>query len=236
MTVEANPRESGLVLRTCGYATAVRPADGSLDPAGPIAEAIADLWWLMLGLGVAVFALFVGLLVAGLFHRARNDEDAGRPPGRHLLWILGGGVVLPLVVIVVVWVATVQVMRFTPDRAESGALVIDVIGHQWWWEVHYPDADVTMRNELHIPTGRPVEFRLTTADVIHSFWIPPLGGKMDMIPGDVNTLVLVAEEPGEYLTQCYEFCGLEHAQMFLTVVAEPVEDFEEWLGDKQDAS
>jgi cytochrome c oxidase subunit II len=205
-------------------------ADGSLDPQGPAAEAIAELWWLLLGLGVAVFVAFAVLLVVGLFRRRR---EAPNQLGR---WIVGGGVVLPLIVLVVVFGATVQAMRVLPDRAPSEALVVEVVGHQWWWEVRYPAEGITTTDELHIPVGRPVALQLTSADVIHSFWVPALAGKMDLLPDHVNMLVLQADQPGEHLSHCAEFCGLRHANHRLIVVAEPAERFAAWVADQRDST
>lgn len=196
---------------------------GSLDPKGPTARAIADLWWLMLWLGVAVFALFAVLLVIGLFRRPtkRGTPSAGR-------WLVGGGVVLPLVVIAIVFGATLVAMRATPMQAPQDALVIDVVGHQFGYEVTYPDEGIRLVNELRMPVGRPVALRLTSTDVIHSFWVPELGGKRDMLPDGINTLVLEADEPGEYIARCAEFCGLGHANMTLSVIVQPEADFMAW--------
>ena len=211
-------------------------AGGSLDPQGPVAEAMADLWWLMLVLGVVVFIVFAVLLGIGLFRRpsdATGDADDGDASGRTGRWLVGWGVIGPLVIIAVVFGATIQAMRVMEDDAPPDALVVDVVGQQWSYEVSYPDHDVTMTNELHIPVGRTVALRLTSADVIHSFWVPELGGKLDMLPDGVNTLVLRADEPGEHVSRCAEFCGLEHTTMRLTVIAEPAEQFDAWLADQQ---
>jgi cytochrome c oxidase subunit II len=202
---------------------------GSLDPKGPVAESIADSWWLMLGLGVAVFILFAALLAVGLFRRRRADEGAAEAQPSEKRWIVGGGVLLPFVLLVIVFGATVATMRALPDDAPPEALVIEVTGHQWWFEVSYPDAGITVPDELHLPVGRPVVLRLTSADVIHSFWVPELAGKLDMLPEDVNVLQLQADEPGEWGGQCAEFCGLEHATMRIRVVAESPEDFAAWI-------
>jgi cytochrome c oxidase subunit II len=212
--------------------------DGSLDPQGPAAEVMAELWWLLLGLGVAVFVAFAVLLVVGLFRRGpAAGRDSGRPaPTRFGRWIVGGGVVLPFIVLVVVLGATVQAMRVLPDSAPSEALAVEIVGHQWWWEVRYPGEGITTTNELHIPVGRPIALRLTSADVIHSFWVLALAGKMDLLPDKVNTMVLQADEPGEHLSHCAEFCGLQHANHRLIVVAEPAERFATWVADQQDRS
>lgn len=119
--------------------------------------------------------------------------------------------------------------------AEGKPLRIDVTGHQWWWEVRYPDSNISLKNELHIPAGMPIDIHLSTADVIHGFWVPRLGGKLDAIPGRVNVLRLQADEPGVYLGQCSEFCGLHHAVMKFTVKAHTPDDFARWLeGNRND--
>jgi cytochrome c oxidase subunit 2 len=201
---------------------------GALDPQGPAARAMADLWWLMLALGVVVFVVFAVLLAVGLVRRPVQPDQADE--GRRIRrWVVGGGVVMPTIVVLAVFAATIYAMRVVPTSAPSDALTIDIVGHQFWYEVTYPDEGITTRNELHIPVGRPVALRLTSADVIHSFWVPELGGKLDMLPDGVNTLVLEADEPGEHISRCAEFCGLEHAHMQLRVVAEPEDRFASWV-------
>jgi cytochrome c oxidase subunit 2 len=210
-------------------------AGGSLDPQGPVAEAMADLFWLMLGLGVAVFAVFAVVLALGVLRRRqvvepRPGRGAPSPFGR---WFVVGGVVVPLVILVVVFGATVRAMELVPTTAPQEALVVEIVGHQWWWEVRYPDEGIATRDELHIPVGRPVAFKLTSADVIHSFWVPTLGGKMDLVPDYTNTLVLQADEPGEHRSLCAEFCGVQHTTHVLTVVVEPEQRFASWVADRR---
>jgi cytochrome c oxidase subunit 2 len=200
-------------------------ATGGLDPKGPSAETIADLWWLMLWLGVAVFVVFAALLAVGLLRRPRSEE---RRPGDR--WILGGGVLMPLAVLVVVFGATVVAMRAMPgEDVPADALVVEIVGHQWTYAVTYPEQGVTAVDELHLPVGRPVALHLSSADVIHSFWVPELGGKMDMLPDGVNVLVLQADVPGEYGALCAEFCGVDHARMRMNVVVESDEAFRAWI-------
>lgn len=206
---------------------------GSLDPQGPVAAAMADLWWLMLGLGVAVFAVFAVLLAVALVRRPTDESTAGARVDR---WILGWGVIGPAVVIIVVFAATVWAMRVMSTTAPPDALVVEVVGNQWFYEISYPELGVTATDELHIPTGRQIAFQLTSADVIHSFWVPELAGKTDMLPDGVNTLVLQADEPGEHVSRCAEFCGLHHTAMQLRVVAEPPEQFEAWVAEQQTAA
>lgn len=210
---------------------------GAFDPQGPVAEAMAELWWLMLGLGTAVFVVFAALLVGGLFRRraASGSQEDGQPPAIFDRWLVVAGVVGPLLIIIVVFVASTRAMRWVPTSAPTDAVVVEMVAHQWWWEVHYPEQQVTLRNELHLPVGQPVNLRLTSADVIHSFWVPALGGKMDALPDGVNTLVLQADEPGEHQSLCAEFCGLEHANMRLRVVAEPADQFASWIAQQEGA-
>jgi cytochrome c oxidase subunit II len=212
-----------------------QPEGGALDPQGPVSEAMADLFWLMLGLGAVVFVVVVVVLALGLFRRGREGEpqvDRQRPD-RFGRWFVVGGVVAPLVILLVVFGATVNAMRFVPTTAPPEALVIEVVGHQFWWEVRYPDAGITTTNELHIPVGRRINLQLTSADVIHSFWVPELAGKLDLLPDRTNTLILQADEPGEHVSRCAEYCGLEHTKMLLTVVAEPEEQFASWVADRR---
>jgi cytochrome c oxidase subunit II len=208
---------------------------GVLDPQGPVSQTMADLWWLMLGLGGVVFVAVVVVLALGLFRRrpAAEQEMGRERPNRFGRWFVGTGVVAPLVILLIVFGATVQAMRSVPTTAPSDALVIEVVGHQFWWEVRYPDAGVTVTNELHLPVGRPVNLQLTSADVIHSFWVPALAGKLDLLPDHPNTLVLEADQPGVHRSRCAEFCGLEHTKMVLTVVAEPEDRFVSWLAERR---
>ena len=212
-----------------------QPEGGALDPQGPVSEAMADLFWLMLGLGAVVFVVVVVVLALGLFRRGREGEPQAdrQRPDRFGRWFVVGGVVAPLVILIIVFGATVKRMRFVPTTAPPEALVIEVVGHQFWWEVRYPDAGITTTNELHIPVGRRINLQLSSADVIHSFWVPELAGKLDLLPDRTNTLVLQADEPSQHRSRCAEFCGLEHTRMVLTVVAEPEDRFAAWVAERR---
>jgi cytochrome c oxidase subunit II len=212
-----------------------QPGGGALDPQGPVSEAMANLFWLMLGLGGAVFVAVVVVLGLGLFRRRPVGEPQPDRQGRDSFgrWFVVGGVVVPLVILVVVFGATVRAMRFVPTSAPPEALVIEVVGHQFWWEVRYPEQEVTVRDELHLPVGRRVNLQLSSADVIHSFWVPELAGKMDLLPARTNTLVLEADQPGVHTSRCAEFCGLEHTRMVLTVVAESEDRFAAWVAERR---
>lgn len=211
---------SGL-LASCG------PADlSTLAPAGPLATEIANLGWLMTGLGTLVFIAVMGFLALALLRkrspvRELTTDETEQPA---VLWI---GAALTVLVLAVVFAASLGVMRqlsgWEPER-----LTIEVTGKQWWWEVRYPQFGFTTANEIHIPVGERVQFELKSDNVIHSFWVPRLYGKMDLVPGTTTTFWLEASEPGTYQGVCAEFCGTQHAKMLFLVIAEAREDFDRW--------
>jgi cytochrome c oxidase subunit 2 len=196
-----------------------------LDPAGREATEVAELTWLMVGLGTAVWVLVVVLLIVGLRRRPSEDEQELR--GRR--FILLGGVVLPGVVIVVLMVLGGLAMS---GAAGDDTVEVQITGHQYWWEVRYPDQGVVTANEVHLPVDRPVRLVLRSEDVIHSFWVPRLGGKMDLIPGTTNVLELEPTEVGVHRGRCAEYCGLQHTRMQFEAVVSSEQDFEQWLADR----
>jgi cytochrome c oxidase subunit 2 len=193
-----------------------------------VAASIANLWWLMLGLGTIIYLGTMGYLLWALFRRRAAREPDINPGQENRLVLLAGGA-LPAVVIVSLFGLTLGTLRDISQATAGEPVVISVVGHQWWWEVSYDQVEVHTANEIHIPVGHPVEFRLTSDDVIHSFWVPQLHSKLDLNPGRVTTFRLVADQAGEYWAECAEFCGVQHALMKLLVVAEPLEDFQAWL-------
>jgi cytochrome c oxidase subunit 2 len=189
---------------------------------GPDADHIARLFWLMLTLGTVIYIVTMTVLVIALFRRRAEGRDNG--------FIIAGGVVLPTVVLLVLAIATVRTTnRVTADR--PGAMQVEVVGYQYWWEVAYAGG-VTTANEIHIPVGKPVDVGLTSVDVIHSFWVPELAGKLDLVPGQRNVLHLRADKAGTYRGQCAEFCGLQHTHMAFLVIAEPPAQFERWVDEQ----
>jgi cytochrome c oxidase subunit II len=196
----------------------------ALDPAGPTAASIHQLGMVMYA-GAAVVTLLVTVLMLVPFLRRR-----ARPVNRRLfLW--GGGVALPLVTLTLLVPYVLGTGQ--ESRAPPGRLHVDVTGHLWWWEVSYRRGDsalpVRSGNELRLPAGEPVELLLHANDVIHSFWVPNLAGKTDMIPGRVTRMVIQADRPGVYRGQCAEYCGTQHALMAFDVAVLPSEEFEAWL-------
>lgn len=186
----------------------------------------------MFWISAVVFMVVVGMIAVGLWRKRRHDED----PRRSVSWgepfILFAGVVIPALVLVGVFLVSLRDMSALSAPEEQTELTIDVVGHDWWWEASYGPSGAVTANEIHIPAGRPVRIRLTTADVIHSFWVPQLQVKVDMIPGKTNEMWLEADEPGRYRGQCAEFCGLQHANMIFYVVAQPPDEFESWLDNE----
>jgi len=209
----------------------------ALSPRSSDAETIADLWWLMVGLGAVAFAVFAVGLFTGLRRASAEGNDDRRRLGRQeptsvsRAWILGGGVALPTVLIAVVLVATVVALQDVAASDDEAEMSVEVIGHRFWWEVRYPDHGVVTANEVHIPAETEVEIVLRSADVIHSFWVPAVAGKMDLLPERTNRLVIAAE-PGRYRGSCAEFCGVSHANMDFLLVAHGEGGFDTWLAEQ----
>ena len=202
---------------------------------GPVASSEARLgWWLVIVSGVVV-AVVALLVVAGAVHRpAKREPMALERTGSHggLLWIYFGGLLLPALILIVSFGLTLGTLHATVSAPRDPAATVRIIGHRWWWEVRYVDRDPTKTivtaNEIHVPVGQPVRLELTSADVIHSFWVPQLAGKTDVIPGITNVAWLQADSAGVYRGACTEYCGLQHANMSPIVVAESPTAFQSW--------
>lgn len=203
-----------------------------LQPQGPVAQRQSFLWWLMFGLGTVIYLAVVGLVLTLVYRHWRGNEMQLSDRGTSLL-IAGGGIGLPIVVLSVLFALTLHTMVTLASSNNPSTLTIEVTGNQWWWEVSYPEYDLVTANEIHIPAGEPVRFELTSADVIHSFWVPQLAGKMDLFPGRTNIFWFQADEPGEYRGQCAEYCGIQHANMAFLVIAHEPEEFEAWVNQEQ---
>jgi cytochrome c oxidase subunit II len=181
----------------------------TLDPAGPFARSVARVWWVMFWGSLIITG---GMIALGVFVTLR---PSGRHrPGSARLFLVGGGLLFPgFVLVALMAYGFGPGFRLVPPGEPYR---VDVIAHQWWWEIVYPDVDggpLLDANEIHVPVGRPLLFTITAADVIHSFWVPKLGGKIDAIPGHRNRIVLQADATGVYRGQCSEFCGAQHARM-----------------------
>jgi cytochrome c oxidase subunit II len=198
-----------------------------LDPSGPYAARIAELWWLMLGVCAAVF---VAVLAAFLIALARGRRAAAYRNNYPVA--VSGAVAVSTLLLLFLIGASVLTDRALAKIGQENALKIEVVANQWWWMARYDDATpsrmFTTANELHIPVGRPVTLTLKSSDVIHSFWVPNLHGKKDLIPGRVATLTIKADKPGTYRGQCAEFCGHQHAKMAFLLVAQPQAEYDAW--------
>lgn len=195
-----------------------------------VAEREASLFRLLFYMGIGVFVLVAAILLTSIIRDHRRHGDNTEPKqvqGNTRLEIIWTAI--PILLVLFIFIITVQTMTAVaaPPPAASD-LKVTVIGHRWWWEFDYPDLGIKTANDLHIPAGVNVQIKLTSADVIHSFWVPNLSGKTDVIPGQNNTMWLKADQAGTYVGQCAEFCGLQHANMRLNVIAQSTADFDAW--------
>lgn len=220
-----------VILAGCEYDT----PRSALNPAGPVAAAQLDLFMLTFWWGLFIYVIVAGILCWALWryrYRADQAEQKGIPAQIHgnTLLEMGWGL-LPVIILIIIGIPTVRLIFANESRVEptEGDLVVNVIGYRWWWEFEYPELGIVTANELHVPVDRRVILNLNSADVLHSFWAPRLGGKRDLIPNQDNELWLEADAPGIYLGHCAEFCLTAHAYMRFRVIAEAEEDFERWV-------
>lgn len=216
-----------------------------LHPVGPQAGRIGELWWLMFWVCAAVYVLVMIPLLASIVRRRGQPGDGPvvRPAAagerRSARWV-GGATAVSTVILLGLLVASVVTGRSLDALASPQALTIDLTGYQWWWRAVYDDPVPARRvitaNEIHIPVGRTVHVVLSSRDVIHSFWVPELNGKKDLIPGHTTDTWIRADRPGVFRGQCAEFCGWQHAHMALLVIAEPPERFTAWLEGQRQAA
>lgn len=225
-----------LVLSAC-----TTGPQSALDPKGPFAQKPHDLYMVVFWVAVVVFVLVQGLVIyVAVRFRERADDDGSVPVQTHgntkleIFWTA-----LPALILAAIAVPTIQLIFEMRDEAPA-AYEIEVIGHRWWWEYRYDGGTIVTANELVIPAGEPVRLIMTAEEggsvsnaVIHSYWIPALGGKRDVVPGRISKLNIQADEPGRFLGQCAEYCGLSHANMRNRAVALPRAEFDQWLADQR---
>jgi cytochrome c oxidase subunit II len=205
------------------------------------ARSIFDLSMLVLAITAVIFVVVGSLLVYAIVNFRSRPEDEGREPPQvygstqiELAWTI-----IPILIVVVLFLATARVIHAVQDAPKpSGALEVTVVGHQFWWEYRYPQLGIVTANELHIPVSdpgrpRPTFLTLLSADTDHSFWIPQLGGKTDLIPNRVNRMWMDPPRPGLFLGQCAQYCGTQHAKMLQRVSVDSAEDFEAWVRAEQ---
>lgn len=227
-----------VLLTGCNIVTPDHP-QSTFDTLGPVAANQLFIFWVIFWAGVVVFIAVEAALIYMVFKfKRRDDRDPAQTHGNTRLEITW--TIVPVIVLIVAAVPTVlgifyaDAGRFVSADTKGQYLEIDTIGHQWWFEFRYPHPtnpgeQIAVANEIYIPVGEPVVFLLDSVDVIHSFWVPKLGGKVDMIPNNDNMLWYQADAPGEYYGQCVEFCGVSHANMRFKVVAVLRDEFDAWL-------
>ena len=208
----------------------------TFDPRGPVAaEQLEVFWWILIG-GFIVFVLVEAALIYAIFKfRVKNESDIPvQTHGNHTLEIIWTAI--PAVLLIILMVPTIQTLfyMYEAPKTTKPEHTLEAIGHQWWFEFRYPDPsnpekEIVTANEVYIPVGYPVAINLESVDVIHSFWVPKLAGKTDMVPSEGNFMWFEADEPGEYYGQCAEYCGTSHANMKFKVVAVPENEFNAWL-------
>lgn len=236
MSLRKHDRTTVLLGITVPLLSACEGPQSALDPAGTAAELIARLWWPTLFVATVVTLLVLALLLVAVFraHRKRAALSLSGRQSRNL--VIAGGIILPLAATIPFALSSFSIGRTIDAPVPNDAMTVEVIGKLWWWEVHYLDEAgnriATTANEIHIPVGEPVRFLLKSDNVIHSFWVPNLQGKTDMMPGRTNVTSVTAEKPGVYRGQCAEYCGTQHALMAFLLVAEEPKTFEDWL-DRQ---
>ncbi len=211
------------------------------DPAGTPAHSIFSLSMLVFSVTAAIFLIVGALLLYALLRFRHRSEDPSREPAQiygsnqiELAWT-----VIPILIVIMLFLTTTRVILTTESIPKpANALDVTVIGHQFWWEYRYPGFGVITANELHVPISdsanpRPTYLRMSSADVTHSFWVPRLAGKMDLIPNRINTMWIDPQVPGLYLGQCAQYCGTQHAKMLLRVYAQSPADFTAWIKQQQ---
>ena len=210
---------------------AAPPNQSALAAASDQALGIEALWWAMLVGSCLIFLAVMGLLAAGLWRARREERPLSPIYSRNL--VLTAGVAIPLAVMIALVGGSLLLGRELSARPPVGAQTIEVTGWRWWWEVRYLDGEgrllATTANEMHVPVDRPVRLRLRSEDVIHSFWVPNLHGKTDLVPGTTNTSWFTPRTIGAYRGQCAEYCGTQHALMGFLVIVRPQADFDRWL-------
>src|SRR5882724_12526776 len=216
---------------------AVAPTPSMFAPVSTPAFAIREVSYLVLAIAMFIFIVVAGLTVYAIVRFRRRPDDDGREPPQvygstqiELAWT-----VVPFLIVIVLFLTTTRYIFAIEGRSPSAdALEVTIVGNQWWWEIRYPGLGIVTANELHVPVSNPADPRptfitLQSADVIHSFWVPQLAGKTDVIPGKTNRMWIDPRTPGVYVGQCAEYCGTQHAWMLLLVVVHPRDEFDRWV-------
>ncbi len=230
---------AGTWVSTC-VGAAANPSTSTFSSLSTPAREVYGLSLFVLAITGMIFFSVSCLLVYALVHfRARPDDEAEPPQVFGSVNIELAWTIIPILTLVVLFLGTARVLFSIQDaRKPASALDVTVVGHQFWWEFRYPQYNVVTANELHLPLSsaeaqQPTFMKLTSADVMHSFWVPQLAGKTDLLPNRVNEMWIDPLKPGLYLGQCAQFCGIEHAKMLLRIYVDEPEQFRNWIAEQQ---
>lgn len=243
-------RSAGVALTiwACSVAGATYDKQSIIDPTGKQAAHVESLWWLYIWILAGIYVLVLAFLAAAVLRRRKRYElgyavppELPTKPERGLATAVIIAVAVSLILLVVFFASDlVTGQRINQLSRAENPVKIKLKAQQWWWEIKYDDDllsnTVTTANEMHLPTGRPVRISMDSPDVIHSFWVPNLSGKRDIIPGHPTDIFIQADEPATLVGQCAEFCGYQHANMRFTVTAEPEAKFEKWLAQRRQSA
>jgi cytochrome c oxidase subunit 2 len=219
-----------ILLSSC-----VGTTDFISNPGSQITIQQSSLFRILLSMAAVVFVIVEGGIIFAVIRFRHKKEDSSEPDQVHgnipleIIWT-----VIPVLLVIILFILTINTMNgIAAPPAATTDIKVNVVGHQWWWEFDYPDQKITTADELVIPVGQPVQITLTSADVVHSFWVPELAGKTDVVPGQTNHMWLTADHAGTFAGQCAEFCGIEHALMRMNIVAVSEADFEAWVKNQK---
>ena len=220
---------AALVFAIAGAGLMLSGCSGIIGPHSPSAVRIASLWWTSFGISVVVFIIVMGFLAYGLFRRRDHVPSIfENRPHAAMLFIVISGAVVPLIILIGIFTYSVKITAANTEM-KPNALHVEAIGHDFYWEFVYPDQGIRTINTLHIPVNQPIDLTTTGADVIHSFWVPELNGKLDALPGITNSMTFTTSDVGQYRGRCAEFCGKGHACMDFATVAEDPAQFQDWV-------
>jgi len=232
------------VTRALAADDGVRAVPNMFAPVSAPAESIRELSFLVLGISAGIFVVVSSVLFWCVYRYRQKPGDDSEPPqvygSNPIEW---AWTIVPILIVLVLFLATARTINeLQASEAPPNALKVTIVGHQWWWEIRYPDLGVVTANELHLPVSsagaqRPTYLALESADVIHSFWIPQLAGKTDVVPNRHNRMWVEPTETGTFLGQCAEYCGTQHAKMLLRVIVHTPQEFDRWAAaQRQPAS
>jgi cytochrome c oxidase subunit II len=223
---------TALLLSSCA-----RDTNSAFAPVGPQSGRMYDMFLVLVVVNGMVWLVVTSLWLLGMWRRRRSEPSIDEASERRMYRVVTGALITTVVILLSFLLVEMGTSRAIGASLDENPIDIGVVGHQWWWEVHYEDAipsrAVITANEIHVPVGQPVRLKLSSNDVIHSFWAPNVHGKIDLIPGHATSLRFRVDRPGVYRGKCAEFCGFQHAKMDFLVIAEPPAQYRAWLAGQR---